>query len=234
MSDWLMKSIRQEAQHLIALAAEDEKLRADLRELANAILAATERSGTSNDSEGASRRSSALASGDASTPEVTPSTEPLRELTLGRGSSAKVKPERAAKSILRPSSAHADVSDLIAQYRRKADAARWATECVRALRLENRFEAQNPPTDRKIQKWANQLADRLLWLSSSGSLGTEDVTPLENVAGCFESVAAALVMARRADRRPRGTRQGSGTTVDADRGSAIRAESRTPEIERRG
>jgi hypothetical protein len=196
MSEWLMKSIRQEAQHLTALAAEDEELRADLRELANAILAATERPGTSNGREGAAPRSSALTSAGALTPEATPSAEPLKELTLGRGSPSKVKPQSAAKWLARPSTSHAEVSDLIARCRRKAEAARWATACVRALRRENRFEAENPPADRKIQKWANQLADRLLWLSSSGSLGPEDVAPLEDVAGCFESVAGALVMAR--------------------------------------
>ena len=41
MSDWLMRVIRAEAKNLIALAAEDEELRADLRSLAEEILAAT-------------------------------------------------------------------------------------------------------------------------------------------------------------------------------------------------
>ena len=41
MSDWLMKVIRAEAKRLIELAAEDDELRADLRALAEQILAAT-------------------------------------------------------------------------------------------------------------------------------------------------------------------------------------------------
>ena len=44
MSDWLMKVIKAEAKQLIALAADDDELRADLRALANEILAATEES----------------------------------------------------------------------------------------------------------------------------------------------------------------------------------------------
>jgi hypothetical protein len=41
MSDWLMKVINAEAERLIELAADDDELRADLRELAESILAAT-------------------------------------------------------------------------------------------------------------------------------------------------------------------------------------------------
>ena len=42
MSDWLMKTIRAEAKHLLELATDDFELRADLRALAEEILAATE------------------------------------------------------------------------------------------------------------------------------------------------------------------------------------------------
>ena len=41
MSDWLMRVIKAEAERLIELAAEDDELRADLRALAQSILAAT-------------------------------------------------------------------------------------------------------------------------------------------------------------------------------------------------
>ena len=46
MSDWLMRVIRAEAKNLIALAADDDELRAGLRALANEILAATEDPGS--------------------------------------------------------------------------------------------------------------------------------------------------------------------------------------------
>ena len=42
MSDWLMRVINAEAGRLVELAAEDDELRADLRALAESILAATE------------------------------------------------------------------------------------------------------------------------------------------------------------------------------------------------
>ena len=41
MPDWLMRVIKAEAERLIELAAEDDELRADLRSLAESILAAT-------------------------------------------------------------------------------------------------------------------------------------------------------------------------------------------------
>ncbi len=217
MSDWLMKAIRQEAAQLIALAAEDDALRADLRELAEAILAATACSGVPSDSAIASSRSptsTTPVAGHNASPSPTrregssaqarSPAEPLRELTFGRGSLSRSQPQTTAKSIPRPRGAYADLAELEARCRCKAEAARWAAECVRTLRRDNRFEAENAPADRKIQKWANQLADRLLWLSSSGSLGPEDLGPLENVAGCFETVAAALALARDHVDKPEG------------------------------
>ncbi len=42
MSDWLMRVMKAEAERLIAMAADDDQLRGDLRALAEAILAATE------------------------------------------------------------------------------------------------------------------------------------------------------------------------------------------------
>src|SRR5271157_731887 len=52
MSDWLMRTIRAEARRLLELAADDGRLRADLRALAEEILAATEVSSPSVSSPG--------------------------------------------------------------------------------------------------------------------------------------------------------------------------------------
>src|SRR5271157_6299708 len=100
MSDWLMKTIRAEARRLLELAADDGELRADLRALAEEILAATEVSSPSVSSPGTEPDmglqhplSGAAHSVDeelACEPQTNPlsprddATEPLRELTLGR------------------------------------------------------------------------------------------------------------------------------------------------------
>ena len=92
MSDWLMRVIKAEAKQLIALAAEDEELRADLRALANEILAATEDPGC----RGRIRSRRTRGFGDSRPGRARnrqrEMVEPLRELTLGRSAPPKSEP----------------------------------------------------------------------------------------------------------------------------------------------
>src|SRR5437773_1361585 len=106
MAGWLMKIITAEARRLIALAAEDTDLRADLRALAEEILAATEEplhpgevaptestSGADPSSESEEGASSSLTTLEVAQDERAEATEPLRELTLGRSRSSPVTTE---------------------------------------------------------------------------------------------------------------------------------------------
>ena len=79
MSDWLMRVIKAEASRLIELAADDDELRADLRALAEAILAATESQSNADEvvAPGPDTRDGAQVHAQQATDE------PLRELTLG-------------------------------------------------------------------------------------------------------------------------------------------------------
>src|SRR4051812_37639211 len=79
MSEWLMKVIRAEADRLLELAADDEQLRADLRALAERILAATRVTQGTVESGSEDAASNPLESKTTDEPDV-----PLRELTLGR------------------------------------------------------------------------------------------------------------------------------------------------------
>ena len=99
MPGWEMKIIEAEAQRLLSLAAEDAELRADLRALARAILAATEApqagarlTESSADEEApvppAAKETGAGQEPDPANPgtpqaDQTQSPEPLHELTLG-------------------------------------------------------------------------------------------------------------------------------------------------------
>src|SRR4051812_10974350 len=85
MSDWLMKVIRAEADRLLELSAEDDELRADLRALAEKILAATQDPGGEIDSSSEDTVSSTT---EPSLQEV--ADEPPRELTLGRSRPAPI------------------------------------------------------------------------------------------------------------------------------------------------
>src|SRR3982750_4054537 len=79
MSEWLMKVIRAEADRLLELAADDEQLRADLRALAERILAATQVTQGPLEPGSGAAASNPLESKATDEPDGR-----LRELTLGR------------------------------------------------------------------------------------------------------------------------------------------------------
>src|SRR5262245_56064633 len=111
-----MKTIRAEARRLLELAVEDEDLRADLRALAQEILASTSSIPTSEDN--AVDQDSA---------------EPLRELTLGQSRPLAMPSSRDRESPPKPSYYQTNIDTLEARCRRKAEAARWAAESHRRM-----------------------------------------------------------------------------------------------------
>ena len=209
MSDWLMKRIRSEAQRLIPLAADDEALRADLRSLAESILAATA-DGCQQD-RSASEPTTTRAAPDS---ELTSESgdipldrerarldggvraEQLRELTFGRPSLSKTKPREAVAVKPRPRPMDEELAEIEARCRRKSDAARWAAERVRQLRENCCFHADEPPGDQEMVRWADSLTDKFFWLSASSSSTQVDAGLLDDVSGCFETLAEALALAR--------------------------------------
>src|SRR6516164_7273937 len=92
MSDWMMRVIKAEAKQLIALAADDDELRADLRALANEILAATEERGVAAESAHAETVNSTTVNPVEPEAFKEAVVESLRELTLGRSISPKSEP----------------------------------------------------------------------------------------------------------------------------------------------
>ena len=80
MSDWLMRVINAEAERLIELAVEDDELRADLRALAESILAAT------TPPQPTINMTASISPSDAATEEENSTAAPRKELTLGRPS----------------------------------------------------------------------------------------------------------------------------------------------------
>ena len=192
MSDWLMRVIKAEASRLIELAADDDELRADLRVLAESILAATApRAGAA----GATGSNHALAEGDEV--DARQADEPRLELTLGRTAAPKSDPgpvESARKpSQRRPSD---ELVDLESRCRRKAAAAHWAAERLRRAREGNDFPVEQVPDDPEMAAWAERLMDSFYWLQSSAGTTPADVAVVDHVGGCFEAVAGALALVR--------------------------------------
>ena len=209
MSDWLMKVIKAEAKHLIALAAEDDELRADLRALANAILLATETTHPESNLAPASSPCEAITAsiteqGADTSPETReaaqrtnePTAEPLRELTLGRSSPSKGDPRPVSAVVFGLKTTHVDLTEIEARCRRKAEAARWAAEFGRRVREGNDFPIENVPMDAEMVKWADRLTDCFYWVKASEASAQADLSLLDDVSGCFETVAEAMALVR--------------------------------------
>jgi hypothetical protein len=209
MSDWLMRVIKAEATRLIELAALDNELRADLRALAEAILAATEGQGVkSNDAPSASpsvpKQASIAAAAVTKSPaahgvaqsDAEQTAEPLRELTLGRSALSTSNPRSLSTATPQPRTTHDDLVELDARCRRKSEAARWAAERLRRIREGKGFQIENPLLDRDMVEWADRLTDCFYWMKSSESSEQADLGLLDDVGGCFESVAESLALVR--------------------------------------
>ena len=205
-----MRTIRAGARRLLELTADDGQLRADLRALAEEILAATEVSSPSVSSpviEPHMGIQHPLAGPAASIDEelaceLRPSTlaprddanEPLQELTLGRS-----RPTSSSDSIARSLPAKRgvageDLASLEARCRRKAEAARWAAECQRRIREGADFHSAGDPLDEEMAEWARKLTDGLYWMGSQTASDSTGVAILDDIAGCFDTVAESLAL----------------------------------------
>jgi hypothetical protein len=209
MSDWLMRVIKAEAERLIELAAEDDELRADLRALAQSILAATDDAQVKRtDVVSAPVPEPAPTCGTEDSVPDSPSSheadgsdvdrpaEPLRELTLGRPASAQGDPRSTATVLPMPRSAHDSLREIESRCRRKTEAARWAAERLRRIREGNRSEVDNPLLDQEMAEWAERLTDCYYWMRASESSEEAKLWLLDDLGGCFETVAEALALVR--------------------------------------
>jgi len=203
-----MRVIKAEAKRLIELAADDDELRADLRAVAEAILAATEgKAGASPPAEVEPVAAAiARSAGDAGPSRPGPvevaqtdsgaADEPLRELTLGRSSPSQGDPAATVAELTRPAATHGDIEEIEARCRRKADAARWSAERLRRIREGNAFEVENPPADQETIAWVGRITDCFYWMNPIEGAEQADIALFDDLAGCFETVAEALLLVR--------------------------------------
>lgn len=205
MASWEMKIITAEARRLLATASEDAGLRADLRALAQEILAATEApqpcaatepeplpSGSGPASPAEERAPDGPTTSEASQavrPEVA---EPLRELTLGRSRPASAEVPHSTDRTAGPAVTDADLPRIKARCRVKAEAARWAAERQRRRREDSASQDGETPADREIAEWADRWTDCFHWLDAPDASPPADLALLDQVGGCFEAVAEAL------------------------------------------
>jgi hypothetical protein len=190
MSDWLMRVIKAEAGRLLELAADDDELRADLRELAESILAATAAPEPTIDASAAESHS------DAAIADEGPTAEPPMELTLGRHSLSRSSPRAVSPAMNRPPTKYDDLAAIETRCRRKSEAARWAAERLRRAREGYDVDVVSAGMATEMVEWADRLTDCFYWLQSSAGSQPADLSLVDNVGGCFEAVADAFVLVR--------------------------------------
>ena len=206
--DWQMKIIVVEADRLIALATDDAGLRADLRALANKILAETgdpetkdypiRASASSQPDPGTTVREKpavaltpAAVKGDQGPPR-----EVLRELTLGRSPPSRSPVTPAATKIVIPDTAEDELAPIEASCRKKADAARWAASHERWLQQGADLDDEGPLPDPEVTRWADTLTNGFYWAHASDPTQSVDVSVLDDLGGCFEAVAESMALVR--------------------------------------
>jgi hypothetical protein len=202
-----MRVIKAEAKGLLELAAEDAELRADLRALAQEILAATAACEPGVDSAPAkSPAEAAFASpstveegvvqgtstSEAAENDSNPGSERLKDLTLGRSFPSRDDPRPDPVTMKQVETAHDGLGAIRARCRGKSEAARWAAERLRRLGEGNVFPVENPAMHRELVEWADKLADCFYWKSFANDSQPTDISSLDDVGGCFETTAEAL------------------------------------------
>jgi hypothetical protein len=83
-----------------------------------------------------------------------------------------------------------------ARCRLKAEGARWAATRRRRLAERADYQTEIVPQDRDVIARAKELPDCFLWMNHPSGPLPEDLSLLEDVAGCFETLANAVALLR--------------------------------------
>jgi hypothetical protein len=215
MLGWDLTIIMTEKDRLIAMSAGDAELRARLRDLGEEILAATgdrlpvaasalaiapaDRAENVEDpvepaSSGNAEELERVDSDRCAEGPARPGSgrEPLKELTLGRRIAPPIQP---AGGMSAPTSTDEDeLAGIAARCRGKAEAVRWQAESHRRLWEGVESPVEDAAVDPEMLEWADKLVDCFYWLDDQDASQSADLSLLDEVAGCYEAVAEAMLL----------------------------------------
>jgi hypothetical protein len=120
----------------------------------------------------------------------------LRRLTFGRAHASTAEsrhfPGVAAGSVVTES----DLLDIESRCRLKAEGARLAATRLRRDYEGGGFEAEIALEDPAIVECADRITDGFYWMNSPDASGPADISLLDDVGGCYETVAEAIAFVR--------------------------------------
>ena len=127
-------------------------------------------------------------------PQTGPAREPLRQLTLGLSRTSPDLPKSRTDPETRACDEDRELESLAARCLAKAEGARWAAERQRRIRERSESPDDDAPRDTAILEWAERLTDAFCWASTDEASSTPDISLLDQVGGCFETVAEGLLL----------------------------------------
>jgi hypothetical protein len=120
--------------------------------------------------------------------------EPLRELTLGRSRPSPVEPRYLPGATTETVVTDADLRGIEARCRLKAEGARRASARLRRIREGTDSPSVIAPEDPEIAAWADRMTDCFYWTNSPDASQPAEITLLDDVGGCFETIAESIAL----------------------------------------
>jgi hypothetical protein len=222
MSDELVATLGNVVRRLASLASSNPELVSELRQLAQQFLTLTEPQSSAVEESQPAEQAAEPASPQTQAAAIvsTMVAAPPRHEPLPEVPGVEV-PLGWAKKVAAPD---ADLQLIEARCRLKAEGARWTVARQRRLQQGADFDTEIEPKDREIISKAKSLSDCFLWMNHPSGPCPQDLTLWENVAGCFDAVAASVGLFRQLVGDIDGNREVFEQTLDlaAEAQSALR------------
>ncbi|WP_165065410.1 hypothetical protein [Paludisphaera rhizosphaerae] len=191
MDEPLLHAIQRMIGRLTALAREDEELRADLHKLGETLIKAAAPCDRTDEEATETPPVDVASIPTPETPAERVVQTPLPELTLGRITPPAPRAEPPTTFRNSRDVEDEDLEAIEARCRLKAEGLRWAWD----RRSSDLGSAETAAKDRDIIERAKGLECQL-WMNSPHFRVPADPGRLDEAAGCFEAVAAAVALLR--------------------------------------
>lgn len=191
MSEDLLSTLKPLVDYLQTLAVQDATLRGHLRTVGEALLIL----GTEPEPASASIEPAPVATCSPAPapppPEPEPEAQPVRPVLAPPPTA---QPTRVMPTWRPPRVTDEDLPMIAARCRLKAEGARWANTRQRLLRTQANIDTEIEPQDRDLIARAKMLPDCFLWMCHRSGPTPADLELYEELAGCFEAMAAAATL----------------------------------------
>jgi hypothetical protein len=227
MSEELRAALEAVLERIAPLAAEDAQFRGNLRRLAEALLTLTE---TPAEQVPVREESAEPAVAVVHLESLGAALTLGERMAPGEAGASERLPGNDAIELpagwhRRQAIADADLPLIADRCRLKAEGARWAATRQRRLREGADYDTEIEPKDREIIEHAKSLPDCFLWMNHPSGPSPTDLSLLDDVAGCFDAVAAAIALVREVLDDLEGNRNAFEQSLDllAEAQSSLRA-----------